>query len=458
MEKPEGRILIVDDNVQILDSLQLLLKYEFREITGIRNPNQLPSLLSTQAFDIIMLDMNFKSGDNSGNEGFYWLGEILKADPLMAVIMITAYGDINLAVRAIKEGATDFVAKPWEPEKLIITLRNALQLRKSKAEVRKMKVRQQQLNDDLDKKNRIYAGSSRKMAEVYRTIDKVAATDAHVLILGENGTGKEVIAREIHRRSRRAAEIFLSVDLGSLTESLFESEMFGHIKGAFTDAREDRIGRFEAASGGTLFLDEIGNLALSSQGKLLSALQNLEITRIGASKSTPVDVRLISATNRDLDSMVKTGSFREDLLFRINTIQIELPPLRERKEDIPGMADHFLGIYAAKYDKPSVKISPAAYDALVQCSWPGNIRELNHTIEKAVILSDSNIIKPADLNIRSRQVARGREEDFQSLGDYERDAIRKTLEICHGNISKAAAMLKISRTTLYAKMKEHLLF
>jgi two-component system, NtrC family, response regulator HydG len=457
MQAPEGKILIVDDNVQILDSLQLLLKPDFREITGIRNPNQLPSLLSSQSFDIIMLDMNFRSGDNSGNEGFYWLKEILKVDPLTSVIMITAYGDINLAVRAIKEGATDFIAKPWEPEKLIVTLKNSLQLRKSKAEVRKMKVRQHQLNEDLDKKSKIYISTSRKMTEVYRTIDKVAATDAHVLILGENGTGKEVIAREIHRRSGRSDEIFLSVDLGSLTETLFESEMFGHLKGAFTDAREDRIGRFEAASGGTLFLDEIGNLGTASQGKLLSALQNLEITRIGSSKPIPVDVRLISATNRDLDEMVKTGQFREDLLFRINTIMIELPALRERKEDIPGMADHFLSIYASKYEKRSLKISATAYDALVQSPWPGNIRELSHTIEKAVILCDSDIIKPADLNIKSRQAGKGREADFQSLGDYEREAIRKTLEVCHGNISKAATMLKISRTTLYAKMKEHLL-
>ncbi len=388
MEKPDGRILIVDDNLQILNALQLLLKPEFHEISILRNPNQLSSMMTTQNFDIILLDMNFRSGDNSGNEGFFWLSEILKKDPTAMVIMITAYGDIHLAVRAIKEGATDFISKPWNAEKLIITLRNALNLKKSKAEVRKLQIRQKQLNEDLGRQNKLFRGSSKKMEEVYKTVDKVAQTDANVLILGENGTGKEVMAREIYRKSKRSGEIFLSVDMGSLSESLFESEMFGHVKGSFTDAREDRIGRFESASGGTLFLDEIGNLSLSSQGKLLSAIQNLEITRLGDSRSVPVDIRLITATNKDPEELIRQGLFREDLLFRINTIQITLPPLRERKEDIPGFADFFLERYVTKYGKPSVKLSQAAYNSLMNNFWSGNIRELSHTVEKAVILCD----------------------------------------------------------------------
>ena len=455
MEKPEGKILIVDDNVQILNALQLLLKPEFKEIALLRNPNQLASMLATQNFDIILLDMNFKSGDNSGKEGFYWLAEIRKKDPMVMVIMITAYGDIHLAVRAIKEGATDFIAKPWDAEKLIVTLRNALNLKKSNDKVRKLQISQKQLNEDLGRQNRLFRGSSGKMEEVYKTVDKVAQTEANVLILGENGTGKEVIAREIHRKSARSGEIFLSVDMGSLSESLFESEMFGHIKGSFTDAREDRIGRFEAASGGTLFLDEIGNLSLSSQGKLLSAIQNLEITRLGDSRPVPVDIRLITATNKDPEELIRQKLFREDLLFRINTIQIVLPPLRERKEDIPGLADFFLEKYAGKYGKPSVKLSQASYNALLNSFWSGNIRELSHTIEKAVILCESSSIRPEDLYIKEKAHVGDDGDSLQNLRDFEKAAIVKILKTCQGNISNAARMLGISRTTLYAKMKEY---
>jgi DNA-binding NtrC family response regulator len=455
MEKREGKILIVDDNIQILNSLQLLLKPEFREITLIKNPNQIPALLSAHVFDIILLDMNFRSGDNSGNEGFYWLREIVKADPSVMVIMITAYGDINLAVRAIKEGATDFIAKPWDAEKLIVTLQNALKLRNSKIEVKKLQVKQQQLTEDLGRHYKLYRGSSKKMAEIYKTIDKVAQTDANVLILGENGTGKEVLAREIHRKSKRAGEIFLAVDMGSLSETLFESEMFGHVRGSFTDAREDRVGRFETASGGTLFLDEIGNLSMSSQGKLLNALQNLEITRLGASKPIPVDIRLITATNKNPEELIHHNLFREDLLFRINTIQIEIPPLRERKEDIPGLADYFLSKFALKYEKSSLKMNDQSYESLVNCHWSGNIRELSHTIEKAVILCESAVIKPEDLNLKERRGTKSGTENAQSLRDFEKEAVVRILELCHGNVSKSAKMLRISRTTLYAKMKEY---
>ncbi len=455
MDKKSGRILIADDNSQILNALQLLLKREFDEITCIKNPNQIPSLLHATYFDIILLDMNFRSGDNSGNEGLFWLSEILKIDPHMIVIMITAYGDINLAVRAIKEGATDFIAKPWDAEKLIVTLRNAVKLRNSGNEVRKLQDRQQRLKEDIEKHYKLLMGPSKSMDSIYKAMDKVARTDANVLILGENGTGKEVIAREIHRRSSRSSEIFLAVDMGSISESLFESEMFGHVRGSFTDAKEERIGRFETASGGTLFLDEIGNMALSSQAKLLRALQNHEITKLGSNKPVPLDIRLITATNKNPDELLRQNLFREDLLFRINTVQIELPSLRERKEDIPGLADYFLAQYAVKYEKPFLKISSNAYDTLVNYHWSGNIRELNHTIEKAVILSDSKILRPQDLNLKERSSSGFEEETSHSLSDIEKHAIMKVLAKCHGNVSKAAMVLDISRTTLYAKMKEY---
>jgi DNA-binding NtrC family response regulator len=455
MEKKKGRILIVDDNVQILNALQLLLKPEFAEITLIKNPNQLPSTLYAGNFDIVLLDMNFRSGDNSGNEGLYWLSEILKTDPLILVIMITAYGDIDLAVNAIKRGATDFISKPWDAEKLIITLKNALEIRSSKIEVKKLQVKQRQLHDDIEKQFRLFRGSSNKMEEIYKTIDKVALTDANILILGENGTGKEVIAREVHRKSKRSSEIFLSVDMGSLSETLFESEMFGHVKGSFTDAREDRIGRFETASGGTLFMDEIGNLSMQVQSKLLGVLQNLEITRLGSSKPVKVDFRLITATNKNPEELVMQNLFREDLLFRINTIQIELPPLRERKEDIPGLADYFLAQYIVKYGKPHVKMTGETYDALIDYSWAGNIRELKHTLEKAVILCDSSVLRPENLYLRERIMSRTQDDNLYSLVEIEKGAIIRVLEISHGNITQAAKMLDISRTTLYSKMKEY---
>ncbi len=455
MEKRKGRILVVDDNTQILNALQLLLKPEFEEITCIKNPNQLPSLLHNNNYDIILLDMNFRSGDNSGNEGLFWLSEILKTDPLAMVIMITAYGDINLAVNAIKKGAIDFIAKPWDAEKLIITLKNTLEFRNSKIEVRNLQVKQRQLKEDIEKQYPLLKGSSPKMLDIYKTVDKVAQTDANVLILGENGTGKEVIAREIHRKSKRSGGIFLAVDMGSLSETLFESEMFGHVRGSFTDAKEDRIGRFEAASDGTLFLDEIGNLSMSTQSKLLGALQNHEITRLGTSRSIPVNIRLISATNKNPEELVHQNLFRQDLLFRINTIQIELPPLRERKEDIRELADYFLAQFAHKYEKSSLKMSGSTYNALVNYHWSGNIRELKHTIEKAVILCESYVMKPEDLNLKGKTTAKTEEDLISSLSDIEKAAIIKALEKFHGNVSQAALMLDISRTTLYAKMKEY---
>lgn len=454
MDKSRGKILIVDDNTQILKSLEILLKPEFEEIVLLKNPNQIPFSIQRNYFDLILLDMNFKSGDNSGNEGLFWLSEILKYDPMMVVIMITAYGDIDLAVKAIRNGATDFISKPWDAEKLIITLRNGIKLRSSGVEVKKLQTKQKQINDDIARQNDLFRGTSKKMEEIYRTIDKVAQTDANVLILGENGTGKEVIAREIHIKSRRASEIFLAVDMGSLSENLFESEMFGHVKGSFTDAREDRVGRFETASGGTLFMDEIANMSLASQSKLLGVLQNLQITRIGSNRPIAVDFRLISATNKNPQILLSQGIFREDLLFRINTIQIELPPLRDRREDIPGLSDFYLKHFSLKYEKTEMKFSESAYDSLINYHWSGNVRELKHTIEKTVILTENAIIKASDLDLRPRFSDRAAEYD-ERLSDIEKNAIVKVLEKCRGNITQAAKILDISRTTLYTKMKEY---
>jgi two-component system response regulator HydG len=450
-----GKILIVDDNIQILNSLKLLLKNEFEEVTTAKNPGQIHGLLQSGVFDVILLDMNYKTGDNSGNEGIFWLREILKSDPSAIVILITAYGDIELAVKAIKEGAIDFVTKPWDADKLIVTLKNALVLRKSKAEVTQLKVQQKQLTDDISRKFSMFTGGSKAMNEIYNTISKVAKTDANVLILGENGTGKEVIAHEIHRQSKRANQIFLAVDMASLGEGVFESEMFGHMKGAFTDARDDRAGRFETASGGTLLLDEIGNLSMSLQSKLLTVLQNRQVTRMGSNKTIDINIRLITATNKNLETLVSQNMFREDLLFRINTITIELPPLRERKEDIPGLADYFLQQYSCKYEKPQLKFNGLAYEKLQSYSWPGNIRELKHTIEKTVILCDSNIIGPDNVFLKGSGSKSEFNDNAQKLADIEKEAIHRVLTKCNGNLSKAAEILDISRTTLYAKIEKY---
>jgi DNA-binding NtrC family response regulator len=455
MAAKKGKILIVDDNVQILDSLKILLKNEYEEIETIKNPNLIPEKIRSGNYDIILLDMNFAAGISTGNEGIFWLREILKLDPDAIVILITAYGDINLAVQSIKEGATDFITKPWDTEKLLVTLNTAYELRLSKLKVNSLKNKQKQLTEDIDKRFQMFTGTSIAMQEVLQTINKVASTDANVLILGENGTGKELIAREIHKKSKRSSEVFVSVDMGALTETLFESEIFGHVKGAFTDAKEDKAGRFETASGGTLFLDEIGNIPLSLQSKLLSVLQNRQITRLGSNKAIPIDIRLISATNKPVYNMVEDNLFREDLLYRINTIQIEVPPLRKRRDDIPGFVDYFLKQYSNKYEKPLLKITAEAYELLINYSWPGNVRELKHTVEKAVILSESVILKPEDFYLRQPKTDDNRVSDSLKLTDTEKHTIEKVLEKCNGNLSKAAKMLDISRTTLYAKIEKY---
>ena len=448
-----ARILIIDDNVQILESLRILLKDEFESIDLLPKPSRIPEMLWRNTYDIVMLDMNFAMGDISGNEGIFWLNEIKKSDPLLPIILITAYGDIELAVKAIREGATDFIAKPWDPEKLIITLKNAWRLRRSGQEVKKLKNRQQQLSEDLDREYRMFHGTSEVMLTLMHTVIRVAATEANILILGENGTGKEVIAREIHRHSNRAEQIFVGVDVASLSESLFESEMFGHVKGAFTDAREDRAGRFENAHEGTLFLDEIGNIPLPIQAKLLQVIQNRELIRVGDHTPVPIDIRLITATNQALKKMVSEGTFREDLFYRLNTVAIEVPPLRERGKDIVMLAGIFMEQYGRKYNKPKLKLSGSAIQKLREYAWPGNVRELKHTMERAVIMGEHSSLGPDDLRLFDRHEPSG--ENSFKLDDVEKQAIVRVLNKCRGNHSKAAQMLDISRTTLYAKLKKY---
>jgi DNA-binding NtrC family response regulator len=450
-----GKLLIVDDHKQVLKALIQLLEPEFDSITGISNPNQILSYISKEEFDVILLDMNFSAGINTGNEGIYWLNRILKSDPSAVVVMITAYADVNLAVRAIKEGATDFVVKPWDNNKLITTLQAALKLRQSKVENKMLRNRQKQLNKGIIKQYGPLIGKSQAMEDVLQVMKKVARTDADVLVIGENGTGKELIVKEIHKNSRRAEEAFISIDMGTITETLFESEMFGHIKGAFTDAREDKTGWFETASGGTLFLDEIGNLSLSMQSKLLAAIQNRIIYKVGSKTPIPFDIRLICATNKNLDEMVSKNLFREDLYYRINTIVIEIPPLRDRGEDIILLAEHFLKEYAGKYEKFYLKFSSKTLDKLMKYNWPGNVRELRHTVEKAVILSESDVLTPDDFLIsHPAQQILYQEKPF-TFAEIEKQAIQIALRNNNGNVLKASKELGLARQTMYNKMQKY---
>ena len=450
----EGNILIVDDNKELLIALKLYLGPYFKRIVTEHNPNRIKEHLSKEAYDIIMLDMNFKAGINNGNEGMYWMHEVHQQDPELAVVFITAYSDVELAVKAIKKGAADFIEKSWDERKILSTLRSVYELQKSKRDITRLKKKQKHLKEVIDNQQDLFIGQSDSMMQIMTMVKKVAPTDVNVLILGENGTGKEVMARTIHQQSKRREEMFVSVDLGAIHENLFESELFGHSKGAFTDAKSDRTGRFELASGGTLFLDEIGNLSLAAQSKLLAALQNREITPVGSSRPIKVDIRLICATNMPLQQMVAEGTFREDLLYRINTISMELPALRQRKEDIKGLAEFFLLKQADKYQKGHLNFSTSAIEALEQQTWPGNIRELQHTIEKAVILSDTPKIDVDDLflNVSNQKVL---DDDCFNLNEHERLLIEKAIEKCKGNMSKAAKKLGINRSTLYDKIKKY---
>jgi len=453
MAEHNGNILVVDDNKSILSALEILLTPVFGEITSISNPNQIPSELRKRDYNIIILDMNFSAGVNTGNEGIFWLGKIRETNPDISVVMITAYGDIDTAVKALKAGAADFILKPWDNEKLISTLKLALQLSLSKKEVKVLKEREDELKKVINREQRPIIGSSPQLINVMNLVRKVSKTDANVLITGENGTGKELIAQEIHRLSPRFKEVLVTVDIGSLTETLFESELFGHMKGSFTDAHENRQGKFETAHKGTLFLDEIGNLSFHLQAKLLSAIENRQITRIGSNQPIAIDIRLICATNRNLEKMVSEGLFREDLLYRINTIQIELPPLRERGNDIIILAEFFLRKYTFKYNKPEIKLNREATEKLLGYSWPGNIRELQHTVEKAVILSDSPVVKPEDLYLK-QESSLPDTNSFITLDEMEQKMIRQAIKANNGNYTAAAEQLGITRQTLYNRLKK----
>ncbi len=457
--KKEAKVLIVDDEEDILVSLKMLLRQHFSSVITENNPYQLPRRLRQDNYDIILLDMNFRRGDTSGREGVQWLQKVMELQPEASVIMITAYADVETAVEAVKVGAVDFLEKPWRNEKLIATLNSALSLRKSKKEIQQLRQQQEVLTSDIDQQFGEIIGQSSSMEEVFGLVDKVATTDANVLILGENGTGKELIARAIHRRSARKEKAFISVDLGAIPVNLFESELFGHKKGAFTGAEQDRTGRFEVATGGTLFLDEIGNLSLPLQAKLLTVLQNREVRRVGSNEGAPVDIRLICATNMPLYEMVEEQTFRQDLLYRINTVEIKLPALRERKEDIPLLADHFLSVYARKYQKTNLRLSEATKADLQRYPWPGNIRELRHAVERAVILSEGDELKMSDfVRQESRPGLNSRKtQAFESynLADIERWAIRKALSKHQGNISRAAEELGLTRAALYRRMAKY---
>jgi len=455
VDKDLGKILIIDDDEDVLLAAKLLLKKHAQQVTIEKNPKKIPFLLNNDTYDVILLDMNFSKDTTSGKEGFYWLNEIQERDPRAVVILITAFGDVEMAVRALKEGATDFVLKPWQNDKLIATLNTAVKLKRSYNEVDKLRKAKKQLEEDINQPFRDIIGSSPAMQHIYKLVDKVAGTDANVLILGENGTGKELIARAIHQKSLRSDNVYVGVDMGAITETLFESELFGHKKGAYTDAHADRTGRFEAANGGTLFLDEIGNLSLPLQSKLLAALQNREITRLGDNKSTPIDIRLICATNMPLAEMVESNEFRQDLLYRINTVEVNLPPLRDRLEDIPQLANHFIEMYAKKYRKEVNGIQEGALEKLKKYHWPGNVRELQHAIERAIIMSEEEELTTMDFFFLSGSTSPSSSPDSFNLEEVERSVIEKALERHNGNISKAAKELGLTRASLYRRLEKY---
>lgn len=449
MIKKQGTILIVDDNRNILTTVRMLLEPIFDGIITIANPNSIPAKLREEHPDVVLLDMNFSSGINSGNEGLYWLREIKSINPKTEVVLFTAYADIQLAVTGIKEGAADFIVKPFENEKLVRTL---IEARDKNKPTDKAIISRKGGNDST---GMMYWGDSEVMNNLRSIVEKVAATDANILITGENGTGKEVLANEIHRMSTRSAKKMLPVDMGAITETLFESELFGHVKGAFTDAKVDKPGKFELADGSTIFLDEIGNLSYGLQAKLLTALQRRSIVRVGGSTQIPINVRLVSATNRNLQQMVNDGEFREDLLYRINTIHLELPALRQRKSDIVPLAERFLHQYGDLYNKLNLRFSEETEKKLTSLPWYGNIRELQHAIEKAVILSDGGMISAEDIDGGNQQRREKPLEEVQTLDEMESRMIEKTIRECEGNLSVVAARLGISRQTLYNKIKRY---
>ncbi|MBC8053507.1 MAG: sigma-54-dependent Fis family transcriptional regulator [Sphingobacteriaceae bacterium] len=449
MNLKNATVLVVDDDPDVLTAIRLLLKPQVKEIVVEKNPENIRSLLSKQAFDLILLDMNYNSSINTGNEGIYWLRKIKEYKSEASVMMITAYGDIDLAVRTLKEGASDFMVKPWHNEILVETIQEILNKRPGSPKVNTPKPGSSVIGSEL-------LGSSEQMMEIFHKIEKIAPTDANILILGENGTGKDLIAKALHQRSLRASKPYMKVDVGALSETLFESELFGHKKGAFTDAREDRMGRFEAASGGTLFLDEIGNISLQQQAKLLTVLQNRQVTRLGSNQPVDVDIRLICATNVPMSALANETQFRKDLIYRINTVEIIVPPLRNRGDDILLLAEHFCKVYAQKYMKPAFEIHRNAIDKLLTYSFPGNVRELQYVIERAVIMADDSVLQAKDFLFSPiEQAATLPEVNETNLGDLEKSTILRVIDKNNGNITKAAKELGLTRTALYRRLSKY---
>ena len=455
----QGNILIVDDDEDILTAGRLLLRRQFGSVVTCRDPERIPEQMASNNIDVVLLDMNFGPGESSGEQGLHWLKRILDSDPDAVVVMITAHGSLYTAVEAMKEGATDFIAKPWQNEKVVATISAALKLRQSRIESRALRQTNQALVRDAAVHNNDIIGESSALQNVLDLVRRAGPTDANVLILGENGTGKELIARELHRHSTRAQEVFLSIDMGSISESLFESELFGHRKGAFTDANEDRIGRIQAANGGTLFLDEIGNLPLHLQAKLLSVLEQRQVTAVGSHKAEAFDVRIIAATNLPASQLRNPDHFRNDLLFRLNTVEIEIPPLRERIDDIMPIAQHYLARFSRKYGGAQRAFSPAAEAALINYAWPGNVRALRHAVERAVILAEGDLIGPHDLQLDYSRETTPADTSVMptifNLDHLEKETISKALRKHGFNISRAAAELGLTRASLYRRMEKH---
>ncbi len=456
-----GTILIVDDDEDILTASRLLLRREFADVLTCNNPQEIPKRLAERDFDVVLLDMNFGPGESTGKQGLLWLEKILEIDPEIVVVMITAHGSLNTAVQAMKRGATDFIAKPWQNEKVVATVSAAIQLRHSRKEARTLRQTNKVLLKETAATDSHIIGTSAEMQKLMDMVSRAAPTDANVLILGENGTGKELIARELHRQSKRADRVFLTIDMGSINESLFESELFGHKKGAFTDASDDRLGRFQAADGGTVFLDEIANLPLHLQAKLLRVLEQRRVTAVGSDLSQAIDVRVVAATNVPATTLKNENHFRQDLLFRLNTVEITVPPLRDRKEDILPIANHYAAIYSQKYGGTKRRFSPAAEQALKNYAWPGNVRALRHAVERAIILTAGEVIEPADLQLDYSESSRVQGNNIAivptllNLDHLEKVTIQKVLRKHGFNISRAASELGLTRASLYRRMEKH---
>jgi len=450
----DARVLVVDDNEDILQAARLLLKRHFTEVQTLEDPSELAAITRRGGFDVLLLDMNFRAGADDGAEGMARLAEVLAIDPQAVVVLVTAHSGVELAVEAMKTGAADFVTKPWENERLVATMIAALNLRRSRMESRELRQRNLGLAAATHLESGMI-GTAPAMLKIFSAIRRAAPTDANVLILGENGTGKELVAREIHRLSGRANEVFLRVDLGALSPQLFESELFGHRRGAFTDAKADRTGLLRAATGGTLFLDEIGNVALHLQSKLLTALERREVVPVGAERSESIDVRLICATNLSRERLSDEDRFRQDLLYRINTVELTLPPLRERREDIPLLLEHYAALYSQKYNLPPKRLSAALIARLTEWTWPGNVRALRHAVERAVILSDGDLLGPADFPLTEAETQKEFSAEVAPLDAVEKAAVIRALERHQNNVSRAAQALGLTRTSLYRRMEKY---